>query len=68
MNRKLVIAILAAVATFAILQFGIGSAEFKRGLDVGLLKQNASLLAAIGAVVVGALVFATSSNWSQKSN
>lgn len=67
MERKLGIAILAAVVTFAILQYGIGTAGFKptpslisdKSIDPAALKANATLYATEAAFFVAgmALVF-----------
>src|SRR5512135_3368194 len=67
MERKLGIAILLAVVTFAILQYGIGSAGFKpnstliseKSIDPAQLKANATLYATEAAFFVAglALVF-----------
>ena len=62
MERKIGLAMLAGVIAFAILDYGIGAAGFKHGLDIQQLKDNATTYAIIGGIVVAALVLMFSGN------
>lgn len=62
MERKIGLAMLAGVIAFAVLQYGIGAAGFKHGLDIQQLKENATTYAVIGGIVVAALVLMFSGN------
>ena len=62
MTRKLIIALVAAAVAFGIVQIWAGTAGFKPGLDPNFLRSNATLLAAIVGIAVGAVVYIFSEN------
>lgn len=62
MTRKIIFALVAAAVAFGIVQIWAGTVAFKPGLDPDFLRSNATLLAAIVGIAVGAVVFIFSEN------
>jgi ABC-type uncharacterized transport system permease subunit len=74
MDRKWIYALVAAVITFAILQFTIGTASFKPAATVALvqlnadqLRANATILAVVFGVIAGAIVLVLSNRAAKQS-